>query len=167
MGEQADGAGVGHSHRHPLHAHHPLDVEELHEVDQGLGETAPLQVRLGAVEEEEGTIPLVVHQRERELGDLHVHERGAVEGRVRASAAVVEQLVGLEGDQTQMTQLVPQIGGGDAAGIAGVDHPGQRVHQREPGARHGLQHLGRLEPIQIPRVSHHGSSLAADWTWIT
>src|SRR5699024_9587894 len=167
VGEQTDRAGVGHGHRHPLHPDHPFDVEELHEVDQRLGQSAPLQIRLGAVEEEERPVLLVVHQRERELGDVDLREGGAVEGRLRARAPVVEQLVGLEGDQAQVPQLVAQVRRGDAADVARIHHPRQRVHQREPGARDGLQDLCRLEPVQITRVSHRGSSLAADWTWST
>src|SRR5690606_31550831 len=60
------------------------------------------------------------------------------------------------GDQRQMAQLVTEIGRGDPAGAAGVDHPRQGVDEGQAPARHGLEHLGRFEPVEITGVAHRG-----------
>lgn len=155
------------THRDAVGADGQRDAEPVDERQDGLDEPLPLDVRLVAVEDEEGR-PLAVSchvdrdARTRVLGPaLRVEDDG---GPLRP---VVDQLVGVEGDQTGRLAEVEDVLERDLSDVPGVDEPAQRVDEHGPGPR-----LVRREPesgldcgvdrVELLRIEHGGPPVSLD-----
>ena len=101
-------------------------------VDRG-DEPLPLQVRLGAGEQQERRVVVVAQRVQLQLGLVvglpvvrdEVHQRPA--------GAVVEELVDVEARRPRSTfERLEQVLAGQPAGGAGVDEAGERMDQHRP-----------------------------------
>ena len=118
----------------------------------------PLVVRLLAGQQQEG-VPRAVHdpvqqQRRVGVGDPPV----AVEDHSRAPAAVVEQLVDVEGRNDGAEVGGEQVAGQHALGVTGVDETAQGDNEHR-----GIRGIGvavGLEAVELRRVKH-GSGLSS------
>ncbi len=151
----ADRAGVRGRHRDRMHPGGIGDLVLLDQLDDRGREALPLEVGLEPGEQQERLAELVLGQVERELRGLVLGQVVVLERHDRAAGPVVEQGVGVEGDDLAHVEGGQQVVAELADGIAGIRESGQARHQVQ-AARDGAHLEG--EVVQ-PTGIDHGSSL--------
>ena len=120
------------------------DEPHVERSDQNLNrrdEPFPLNVRLGAVQQQERHLVEIVHEVYREL------RRGVAgpvigrEGHLRAARSVVEQLIDVEADDQLRVQRIEQMFAGKPPTVAGIHETVERLNQHRP-RQPGLGRLG-------------------------
>jgi hypothetical protein len=128
--------GVGHRHRDAVDADREADAEGTHELGRRLDHPGPLVVGLGSDEEQEGHAFLVDDAVEQQARVVVAAPVVTVEDHDGSAAAVVEQLVDVEGGDDARLMRLEEVVGHQPLRVAGVDEAAQRDHEHR-----GLQLL--------------------------
>ena len=161
VGGHPERTGVGHRHRDAVHAHGEAHAEGAHELGRRLHHAGPLVVGLGSDEEQEGHALLVDDAVEQQARVVVAAPVVAVEDHDRAAAAVVEQLVDVEGRDDARLVVLEEVVGHQALRVAGIDESteGDDEHRGLQLLQHARRGVA-LELEELGRVLH-GSGLSS------
>ncbi len=151
---QADRAGVRHAHRDAVEVDREPDLEALHQLAHGAREALPLDVRLGAGEQQERRAGGVVDELEQDLRRVVGRPAVAVKDHRRAARPVVDQPVVVETGHHLRRSRLQQVVHHLAAGLPGVHEALEVLEQHQAGTgvaqlRVGRGHRGHALLIQL------------------
>ena len=152
VGRHADGSGVGNRHGDAVGVHHERDPQAHDELADRLDDALPLVVGLGPGQQVV-RLPVTVGQAVQQHRRVVVLDPPVgVEHHRWAAAAVVEQLVDVEGRDDRRRVGREQMPGEHLLGLPGVDEPPERGHE---DARVRVGRVGVvLESEQLLGVLH-------------
>ena len=154
----ADRPRVGHSHRYAVDAHRQRDAERADQLVDRRHDALPLVVRLGTRQDQEWLPTSVGDAIQQEAGVIKAGPMVAFEGHRRATTAVVDQLVHIEGGQDDMREGGQDVVCHQSLCLAGIDEPAERDHQhrRVQVVQRGVG----LDRVELGRVLHRRSPLS-------
>lgn len=149
---EAHRPGVRDAHRDAVEVHRQPYAEALHDLLHRHGETLPLDVRLGAAQQQEGRSGGVLNEPDLDGKLLVLAPPVALEGQQRAAGAVVHQSVVVEAGDDLVGQRVEQPVDDLVAGLTRVDVSVEVVEHDKSGRLLGKRHVDDSQPLRLPCV---------------
>ena len=172
MRGEAHGARVRDAHGDAVEVHGEAHAEPLDDLLDGGGEALPLDVRLGAGEQQEGRAGGVLDEPHVKGGLLVVGPAVALERQQRAPGPVVHEPVVVEAGHDLVGQRVEQPVDDLVAGLARVDVSVEVVEHDQTGRLLGERHVDDSQALRLPcvqtlRIKHcdRSSSCSYCTTW--